>query len=180
MQTSAGLGDVTVLGWSVFLAYFGVAALCYRAAARCWLVGETSRRLCWFWIAAAGVLVLLGVNKQLDLQVWLNAFGRQLAEAEGWYRNRRLAQLTFFAGFASAVVSVGLWMLWLARGHLRTVSGALLGLAALAAFLLIRAISFDVVDLRTDLGGIKLHEILEMLGICLIGVAATFFVRGAD
>lgn len=180
LLTPAGVGDLSLLGWAVFLAYFAVAALCYRAAALCWREGDPSRRLCWFWVSLAGILVLLGVNKQLDLQVWLNAFGRQLAESEGWYPNRRLAQVTFFAGFSAVVVSGGLWMLWLAHSQLRRVLGVLLGMMALGTFLLLRAISFDVVDLRTYLWGIKLHEILEMLGICLIGVAAVVFSREPD
>ncbi|MGB5658495.1 MAG: hypothetical protein WBO54_03360, partial [Thermoanaerobaculia bacterium] len=65
--------------------------------------------------------------------------------------------------------------IWLGRGYLHQLSGALLGMAGLAAFLLIRAISFDVLDLRTYVGGIKLHELLEMAGLLLIGVSATLY-----
>ncbi len=179
MPTPRGVGDFTAQGWLVFLSYFAVAALCYRAASSCWRDGEP-RRLCRVWIALAGILVLLGVNKQLDLHVWLNSFGRRLAESEGWYQNRWIAQVTFFGGFAVAVVAVFLFLIWLAWGHLREVSGALCGMAALGAFLVIRAISFDVVDLRTYIGGIKLHEILELMGILLLGVSAAIYLKNPD
>ncbi|MGB5340462.1 MAG: hypothetical protein WBP67_00050, partial [Thermoanaerobaculia bacterium] len=127
------------------------------------------------WIALSAILVILGVNKQLDLHVWLNAYGRLLAESEGWYQNRWIAQVTFFGGFAVVVLTVCLVLIWLGWGNLRSLSGALLGMAGLAAFLLIRAISFDVLDLRTYVGGIKLHELLEMAGLLLIGVSATLY-----
>ncbi|MGB5176792.1 MAG: hypothetical protein WBQ30_18805 [Thermoanaerobaculia bacterium] len=166
---------MTVQGWVVFLAYFGAAALCYRAAASCWRDPEAGSRLCRVWITLSAILVLLGVNKQLDFHVWLNVFGRQLAESEGWYQNRWIAQVTFFGGFAVVVLTVCLVLIWLGWGNLRSLSGALLGMAGLAAFLLIRAISFDVLDLRTYVGGIKLHELLEMAGLLLIGVSATLY-----
>ena len=50
-------------------------------------------------------------------------------------------------------------------------------MAALAAFILIRAVSFDVLDLRTYIGGIKLHELLEMAGLLLVGVSAVLFAK---
>lgn len=178
--TPRGVGDLTILGWVVFAGYFSVAALCYRAAAVCWQNEGVRRSSCRVWIAIAGILVLLGVNKQLDLHVWLNAFGRQLAEAEGWYQNRGLAQGVFFGGVVVVVIAACAMLIGLGRGQLRAVSGALLGVAALAAFLLIRAISFDVIDLRTYIGGFKLHEILEVLGILLIGVSAVVYSRSAE
>ena len=103
IPTPRGVGDLTIVGWVVFLAYFAVAALCYRAATLYWREGGESRRMGRVWLAFAGVLVLLGANKQLDLHVWLNAYGRKLAESEGWYQNRGIAQVTFYSGFAVAV-----------------------------------------------------------------------------
>lgn len=132
------------------------------------------------WIAFAVVLVLLGANKQLDLHVWLNAYGRKLAESEGWYQNRGIAQVTFFSGFAVAVLVVCVFLIWMGWGHLRPLTGAFLGMAGLAAFLLIRAISLDVVDLRTYIGGVKLHALLEFAGLLLIGVSALHFVKSSD
>lgn len=176
IATPKGVGDLTVLGWGVFLGYFGVAALCYRAAVLCWR-DHKGRRSCRAWVAIAVLLVLLGINKQLDLHVWLNAFGRQLATREGWYANRGIAQMVFFGGFATAVITVGLTLLWMARGSERSMAGALIGTMALATFMLIRAASFDVVDLRTDLGGFALHRLLELFGLLLIGVSAFLAVR---
>lgn len=177
IPTPKGVGDLTIHGWVVFFAYFTVAGLCYRAASRCWRDPGTSTRLCRVWIALSAILVPLGINKQLDLHVWLNAFGRGLAESEGWYQNRWIAQVTFFALFAMAVVIAILSLIWLGWGHLRLVAGALLGMAGLAAFLLIRAVSFDVLDIRTYMGGVPLHEVLEMAGLLLVGVSAASYTK---
>ncbi len=128
IPTPKGFGDLTVLGWTVFLAYFGAAALCYRAAASCWRDPGASSRLCRVWIALSAILVILGVNKQLDLHVWLNAYGRKLAESEGWYQNRGFAQVTFFSGLAVAVAgSLLCFLIWMAGGTFGRCPEPLLG-----------------------------------------------------
>lgn len=164
-----GVGDLTVMGWGIFLAYFVAAWLCRRASTR---EAENRARLATVWLCLAGLLVLLGINKQLDFQLWLNALGRQLAIAQGWHAYRFYVQLAFFILFAAAVIVGFLLLLRLARGHLKQIRLALFGTALLAVFVLVRAVSFDVLDLRVDVAGMKLHEILEAAGVVLVAFSA--------
>jgi hypothetical protein len=48
-----------------------------------------------FWLIAAIFLLLMGLNKQLDLQTLLSDSVRSMAKAQGWYEARRLVQGVF-------------------------------------------------------------------------------------
>ena len=98
----AGIGDPTVVGWITVVAYGVSAALSLRCARRTAIGLEH-----WFWVGAAVALVLLGFNKQLDLQTLVTQIGRDMAMREGWYAERRVAQ----AAFVSALPWPG-WSLW--------------------------------------------------------------------
>src|SRR4051812_28194527 len=74
-----GIGDPTFIGWFTVFAYLGAAYLCWRAAANS-LTGQKVRL---FWIALAGTLLALGINKQLDLQTELTFIGKDFAKATG-------------------------------------------------------------------------------------------------
>ncbi len=56
---------------------------------------------------------------------------------------------------------------------------ALVGAALLAIFVLVRGISFDLLDLRVDLAGVKLHEVIEAAGIALVAWSAAIFQRSS-
>ena len=55
------------------------------------------------WNALAVGLLLLGINKQLDLQTALTELGKILAARQGWYEHRQRVQIDFIIG----VVLVG-------------------------------------------------------------------------
>jgi len=116
------------------------------------------------------VLLLLGINKQLDLQTALTEIGRMMARSEGWYGMRRAVQLVFILG----VAVFGWWLfrsvLLLARGNLHQMRSVLLGTVFLLCFVTIRATSFHHVDrlLGLHLGGVKLNALLELGGIAFV------------
>jgi hypothetical protein len=178
----AGIGDPTVAGWVTVAAYFCAALLCWRAAraTRVTSAGATEQtRASWFWTAFATVLVLLGFNKQLDLQTWLTLFAKHLAVEEGWYFQRRLLQAAFIGAVAVAGATGLLGMRFLAG---RTTGPSRLALAGgifLGCFILIRASSFHHVDrmLGVNFGGLKVNWILELGSIACIGVAAALAAR---
>jgi hypothetical protein len=122
----------------------------------------------------AALLVLLAINKPLDLHNLITDFGRQLARAGGWYENRRSVQMAF----ASAVAAAALLALLLIAVRLRKPVGryalALVGLWLLAVFIGLRVASFHHVDrwLGTRLRGVKLHWIVELLAIATITAGA--------
>ena len=87
---SPGIGDPSVGGWLTVALYFGAAALVWGLLRRWphWSSGQEA----WFWKLLLIALVLLGINKQLDLQSAFTETARLLAVKQGWYAERRQAR----------------------------------------------------------------------------------------
>lgn len=169
---SPRIGDPTVMGWITVVGYFA-ATLASFVAAR---VRVRDRG---FWVFLTLVLLLLGVNKQLDLQSALTAIGRCVAQVQGWYDDRRQVQLLFILGL---LVVSGLVMTFAAvrmAPHLKRVGVALFGFGMLVTFVAVRAVGFHHFD--TLLGmrvlGARMNWILELGGITLILLNAMFAIR---
>ena len=164
-----GIGDPTAIGWITVVAYGVAAALSLRCARRT-VIGLEH----WFWVGSAIALVLLGINKQLDLQSLFTQIGRDIAMREGWYAERRIAQAAFVAalGVAGLVALVGL--LWLVRRLPRATQVAGVGLVLLIVFIVIRGASFHHIDqmVGSSFEGIRFNWILELTPLLLIGIAA--------
>jgi hypothetical protein len=119
------------------------------------------------------MLVLLGTNKQLDLQTLLTQFGRDLAREQGWYEQRRAFQQLFIAGVAAGGLAGICLVVWLLCGRLWRNSLALIGTLFLLCFVLVRAASFHHIDqfLKLRTFAVPLHSILELGGIACIMLA---------
>lgn len=172
-----GIGDPTLMGWITVGGYGAAAMLCARRVRHA-AVGEPFRGSgpnVLFWGALVAALLLLGVNKQLDLQSWLTWTVRRIAWEQGWYEHRRVMQAAFVVALALAMIAG----LGLAAAKLRHASRrartALLGAAFLTGFVITRAASFHHVDvlLRMDLAGTRINWLLELGGIALIAAAAS-------
>jgi hypothetical protein len=195
---SPGIGDPNVVGWLTVVGYLVASAMCWRqyrrlggsgedrararvplfAAFALAFVGARRRllampvadRLRALWLGLAVVLLLLGINKQLDLQTALTEGARIWARHAGWYEVRRPVQVAFIG----AVALVGLLtlraVLLLARGELGSLRAVLAGTVFIAAFVTIRAASFHHIDrlLGTDIGGFRMNWIVEVGGILFI------------
>ena len=177
-----GIGDPTLMGWFTVFAYAYAALVCYqtsralrhsgRSARSQLLLGDTLLALC--WVGLALLLAALGVNKQLDLQSLLTQFAKDLAHAQGWYEERRRVQVAFIAGISvvfSIATAGGMW--WL-RAHLKRLRLALVGMAFLLTFVVVRAASFHDVDvlLYRATGPFKLNWLFELGGIACIAINA--------
>jgi hypothetical protein len=175
----ARLGDPGLLGWSICAAYFISAGLCWSAA-RSLEQGARSdedRRIILFWRLLALMLVLLGLNKQLDFQTWIIWLGEQAARAAGLYEERRKIQLLFFLLLAWCGLNVILLWIWRLRGRWREHALALAGSGGLALFVIIRAGNFNHV-----LSPLWMHlhlgtrddpaHYLELFSILLMGCGA--------
>src|SRR3954464_9311371 len=105
-----GIGDPTFIGWFTVIAYFFAAYLCRRAAGE----GLNRRKVRWFWNGLTVLLILLGINKQLDLQTELTFIGRDFAKATGWYEDRRIVQAIFivFIGFSGMIATSALFWIY--------------------------------------------------------------------
>jgi hypothetical protein len=175
---SPGIGDPTLRGWLTVGAYFVAALLALRAA---WVIRKQTepalrpsdrRRLFAFWCLTAVVLLLLGVNKQLDLQSWLTQVMRDLAKEQGWYEARHHYQVMFVVAVAAAgVVGTLAMAIWLRRVLFR-VGIALLGLGVLGTFVVARAASFHHLDALLHSGPLALNWWAEFGGTSLVALNA--------
>jgi len=164
---SPGIGDPSLLGWFTVIAYLMASFFCVLASRR----DVNAWR---FWTILAFALAVLGLNKQLDLQSFLTAFARGLANSEGWYDRRREFQKLFvvtislFALFGAATTLV------LLRKSSWQIRAAAAGFVLLGAFICVRAASFHHVDriLNSGILGARFNWIIELGGISLVAVSA--------
>ena len=171
---SPGIGDPTILGWLTVFAYFGAATLCFRAAR----ANVLRRESVFVWHLLLTALLALGFNKQLDLQSLLTAFGRNLAQTEGWYNHRGSVQLAFIFGLVVLTMIVLIALLFVGNQANKSEKLALVGLVLLTFFVVVRAATFHHVDAMLGMGLGDFH-LLELSGIALIAVPA-FAAGGAD
>lgn len=162
------IGDPTVLGWTVTLAYLLAAASSGVRARRS--VAVTRARLLWSSLAA--ITAFLAVNKQLDLQVWLDRVGRRVVRELGWYPYRWWIQLGFFVAVACLVVAGLVVLARLTRPWSPSEQPALAGAAVLGLHLVVRAAAWDLYDVRGWIGGWNVFPTLELTGSALVAAAA--------
>jgi hypothetical protein len=168
------LGDDHLMGWLTVGVYLAAAVAAGMMARRLTLVDPQARRERWFWRITAAILLLLALNKQLDLQSLLTIFARCHAQLSGWYNDRRIVQEVFIALVAAGgLLALGLAALML-RGILGRIWLALAGLGFVCVFVVIRAASFHHVDvfLGSSAMGIKLNWLLELPGPTLVALDA--------
>lgn len=158
-----GLGDDDLLGWSITFAYFIVALLCAAASrdeARSYRVVKKLQRPT-FWIVLTALLIVLGFNKQLDLQILI---------IHSRYSIKLLSLLGLFLICTATVLAM---LLYIGR-QWRLYLLAFIGLIYLAVFIVLRAS-----DSLPILGEINrdyyesIHLLLELGGILMIGISAT-------
>jgi hypothetical protein len=157
-------------------------ALYALAAMSCWLtarkLSSAQERRIWWCIAL--LFLLLGINKQLDLQSALTELGRSIALEQGWYRQRQIVQTEFIVGVAAAcAVATLVLLIWARRAPLPTWIG-LAGVILVFGFVLVRAASFHHVDqlIKATILGVRWNWIIEIGGIGLVLLASLWRRRG--
>ena len=175
---SPGIGDPSIGGWLTVLLYAGSAFWSYRVAGRTCdtNIAHAEARL-WYLLTIG--LILLGINKQLDLQSAFTELGRYLAHSQGWYEARGTVQFVFILvmGIASLIVSVAVLVVTLKMP--RPTRLAVLGVTFVLLFVVVRAASFHKVDqfIGTEFIGLRWNWILEIGGLLIIQVAAIWRSR---
>ena len=171
-----GIDDPTIVGWLTTAAFIATALLCC-VYARC---PEPLKGHRVFWWSLAVGLLLLGVNKQLDLHVLLEAVGREIAKRHGWYAQRRIIQMLFLAGLTTVSLVLAVFTAWALRGVWRQRRVAFCGIMFLAAFIVLRAGSihhgWEMLKLKPP--AFWLLNALQGGGILCIAVSATVGIVG--
>jgi hypothetical protein len=172
------LHDQTFLGWFTTGGYVAAAFLCACAAQAC-VAGRRaqfseSRKLAFFWGLITTGLVLLAINKQMDLQTVFTDIMRNKAEDGGWYRHRRVLQALFVLA-AGAFAVGGLWMLVRLLGpRWREHHLLLAGLAVLCGYLMLRVADIERVGEMTgmSMAAEGFRSAVEWAGLAMIAIAA--------
>ena len=129
------------------------------------------------WLASATLALLLGINKQLDLQTYLTQWGRDLFRNWGIYTGRRTAQLYASVLMISLIVAAAVYAIVFVRRVGWGLRVTILGLAICLAYVVLRLISIHHVDhwFRVDIGGWKMSWVVELtgVGITLVGASMT-------
>jgi len=171
-------GDPNPIGWLTTFAYFYVCGLCFWAGRRekQESVGRARMRHApMFWFGLSVVLLMLGFNKQLDVQSDITNIGRAMAKSEGWYENRRVYQLMFVLFFGAAAVGAVGAAIWFMRDLWKRYRLAFVGIIYLCTFVIIRASSFHHIDIflyHLPGAGYWVNTFLELGGNVILGYAA--------
>ena len=162
----AGIGDPTLLGWVTVLAYCIATLRCAFKASKL-DKNEANYR---FWAYLAIFLLLLAINKQLDLQSWFTQAMRTAAQMQGWYEHRKSLQLLFIVslsiGTLFTLISIRLFLEQSWHKYPLT----WVGIVLLSTFILMRAASFSHIDqmIHYPIFGIRLNGVMEIGSIALI------------
>ncbi len=171
-----GIGDPSIFGWITVAAYLIAFVLCLRTGFADRKLLKTGRKdiAPLFWFALAGVLLLLGINKQLDLQTLLTEQIRLIARQRGWLAYKQQLEQWFIMTLTLVGIVLLTSMVWSTRRALKRVWLAIVGATFLVVFILVRASSFHHVDqwLGLPLGAANRNVALELGGICIVAIAA--------
>ena len=178
------IGDSSIIGWTITIAYLAASWLCLRAAMRASAMrdrgsgdvgpGEGILRL---WLFAAVMLFALGINKELDLQKLLLEVARIYAQEGGWYRERRPLQYTALAAVVIACIAGSAWVVWTLRRHLGTVVPVTFGLLVLGTYVAVRMSSHHDLDQLMRAGPLPLRDSMELIGLIPVAWSAWRFPR---
>lgn len=161
--------DAGRAAWTIVGGYALAAVLCGLA-----VYHQRGRPGQNFWVGTVLVVIAFGVNKQLDLQTWLTFLGRQFAQREGWYVQRRGVEITALFAFGGLLIAAAAWFRRYASRHLAGVATAIAGLAALGAYAALRAATFYHVDLEPEgvIAGVPARDLIEFSGTILVAIGA--------
>jgi hypothetical protein len=176
-QWTPTIGDPNLGGWLTVGSY----AICTVLAVLVVRQAVRGRRERHFWIVVCGLMLFLGINKQLDLQSALTATGRCLAKMQGWYQDRRGLQVHFIESLLAAAVLSFALCLYLMRRHLARNGVAVAGLVVVACFVAVRAVGFHHVDILISQRflSMRLNFVFENAGLVLIALNAVVLLMVA-
>ena len=176
------MGDPSFGSWVITIGYIIAAAVCFLAekANKKRINKDLSAKGYVVWYLFAVFLLLLGINKQLDLQTLLIDVGRIVSRAQGWYKMRRVVQ----AAFALVIAAVGIIVLIALSKRLKGRWGeytiAPLGVFLLIGFIVFRAGFIEHLDTiilhRNVYIPHRAYSITEIAGTMLIGLGALYSI----
>jgi hypothetical protein len=166
------VGDPSFIGWFTSAAYLLAAAFAVRAgrALRSGACEVAHRhRLAAWWLGVAVLLLVLGLNKELDLlQKLVRSGGKALALKQGWYQDRKTVQAAFIVllGLLSAGAALAA-ALYFRHVWFRIAMSAA-GVALIVFYALLRATEFHVANGHVPEMIASLDWIPEIAGVMIV------------
>jgi hypothetical protein len=170
------IGDPSPMGWFTVGAYLACAILAFLAARS---HSEQDRRPFIFWGIVSLLMLLLAINKQLDIQSLFTEIGRQIARHQGWMEQRRTVQFWFIVLFGMISLTGFIVFACCLRDLFKRFRTAFVGLFFLLCFIIVRAAGFHHFDeiLQSRLLSMKMNWVIELTGIFIILAAAIADIR---
>lgn len=133
----------------------------------------------WFWATLFVILVLLGINKQLDFQTLAGDIMRTMAKIQGWYETRKSFQIHIMSMLAGCSAALLTFILYKMRKARPDVIPALMGIIILIGFIVLRGVSLHSIDdvLSTRIAGFRLYGWIEFFGLALIAFSVIEKIR---
>lgn len=164
------------MGWFTVVIYFLAAYFSFRAYLYLRNTNDQSSGSSQtiFWLAIVFILVVLGINKQLDLQSLFTQIARCASIKYGWYEDRRKWQILFIISLGIVFIATMLMIYVFYSDLFRQNYLAIAGLAILLSFIFLRASSFHLMDqfINYNILNIRMNWVLELLGPSLILIAS--------
>jgi 4-amino-4-deoxy-L-arabinose transferase-like glycosyltransferase len=171
-----GINDPDPVGWIIFTAYLVTAALCWTNVWRRSRTDFLGERLMWPCLAL--LMLVFGINKQLDIQTPFVDLVRSCALDAGWYDQRRILKWVFVLGVGVAGFGILGWTVSLARRCWRRYALPLCGVACLIAFVMTEAAPTQHHGKRTiPESSFDRMQFMEVAGIACIAVSAMLNLR---
>lgn len=179
------IGDPSIMGWVTVVAYFLTATLAltiYLDGKRLFQNPATQKMQRGFWFTVFLLMLILGINKQLDLQSLITAMGRYYANRDGWIEYKRQVQIAVIASILIIGALSLLAFAYRVRALFQTNWLAIFGLSCLLIFIAIRATSFHHMDIfiNIEIYGSKVNWIMELGGIAAVFLSGFSIYRKSE
>jgi hypothetical protein len=163
------LGDPTLFGWFTVASYALAAYFCWRTST------VSSGRDRQVWRIFMVVMVTLGLNKQLDLQLLFFQEARRVFMVLADHKERALLRVMFIA-ITTTIALCAIVVFWRRYGFTnKQVKWGTLGMTILVIFGIVRSLSFNRFGLVyvEETTSETVNFFLENLGVLLIWASAT-------
>lgn len=173
---ASDLSDFTVWSWVINIAYILTFIISIYFLRR--IRNLKNKEFRFLWICIAAILLLLGINKQLNFQTLLIIVGRSLANKHGWIENSRKIEMLFAAIFCLGIGIMGTLVLFRIRHILSKAWIEITGIALLLGFTVIRAGQIDHIGKAEKLQSMLIHiHAIELTGILIIVFAMFRYLK---
>lgn len=175
------IGDPTFFGWLTTIFYIVAAALCGFSARRSDRISASLslRRHLFFWWSLTIIMLIIAINKQLDLQTLFLLIIKKIIINQGWYSQQNIFMLCFIAIISIFSFSIISLLVWTYRFDLRHYGFAFLGIMLFFIFIIIRSGFYYVNAFNWKPFGIRIYYILEIASISCIGISALITILGS-